>query len=484
MSVIQAQIVKATKWSSITEIVAKLISPITNMILARLLAPEAFGAIATINMVISFAELFTDAGFQKFLIQHEFKNEDALNESTNVAFWTNFSFSIFIWGIIVCFKDFIAELAGNPDLGIGVAIASVAIVIYSFSSIQMARLKRDFDFKTLFYVRIVAAFLPLVVTVPLAFVLKNYWALIIGALCSQIAQGLILLKFSKWRPKLQYSLVCLKEMFAYSMWTMFESVSIWLTSYMGTFIVGNILNDYYLGLYKTSMSTVNAYMAIITAATTPVLFSALSRLQNDETQFKSIFFKFQRLVALFVMPMGAGIYLYRDLVTRILLGVQWLEAADFIGLWGLMSGITIIFSHYNSEVYRSKGKPKISLLVQVLHLVVLIPILIWAANKGFTILYIARSFVRIQLILVGTIVLWFKFNIKPWEVIRNVLPTILGTSVMVAGALVLNRINKGLVWEFVSIVICILIYFTVIMCMKETRKEVLGLIKKFVLRNR
>ena len=62
---------QATKWSSITEILSKLISPIVNIVLARLLAPEAFGIVATITMVISFAEVFTDAGFQKYIIQHE-----------------------------------------------------------------------------------------------------------------------------------------------------------------------------------------------------------------------------------------------------------------------------------------------------------------------------------------------------------------------------------------------------------------------------
>ena len=62
----------ATRWSTFTEIAAKLISPITNMILARLLTPEAFGVVATINMVVSFADIFTDAGFQKFLRLNHF----------------------------------------------------------------------------------------------------------------------------------------------------------------------------------------------------------------------------------------------------------------------------------------------------------------------------------------------------------------------------------------------------------------------------
>ena len=65
----------ATKWSAITEILSKIVTPISNMLLARILAPEAFGIVATITMITSFADVFTDAGFQKYIIQHQFKDE-------------------------------------------------------------------------------------------------------------------------------------------------------------------------------------------------------------------------------------------------------------------------------------------------------------------------------------------------------------------------------------------------------------------------
>ena len=64
------QVVNATKWSSLTELAAKLVAPISTMVLARLLTPDAFGVLVTATMIISFAEIFTDAGFQKYLIQH------------------------------------------------------------------------------------------------------------------------------------------------------------------------------------------------------------------------------------------------------------------------------------------------------------------------------------------------------------------------------------------------------------------------------
>ncbi len=72
--IMDTKIVAAAKWSVITEVLAKLITPLTNIILAHMLAPTAFGILATIMMVISFAEMLADAGFQKFLVQHEFES--------------------------------------------------------------------------------------------------------------------------------------------------------------------------------------------------------------------------------------------------------------------------------------------------------------------------------------------------------------------------------------------------------------------------
>ena len=78
------KVVNATKWSAITEFAAKLISPLSTIILARILTPDAFGVLVTATMVISFAEIFTDAGFQKYIIQHAFDDDESLNKASTV----------------------------------------------------------------------------------------------------------------------------------------------------------------------------------------------------------------------------------------------------------------------------------------------------------------------------------------------------------------------------------------------------------------
>ena len=198
------KILGATKWSAITEIIAKLIVPITNMILARILAPEAFGIIATITMIISFVDMFTDAGFQKILIQYEFKSKEDLNLFANVAFWTNLIISIVLWSLIIIFSDRIAYMVGNNGLGNVIAIACIQLPLTSFSSIQMSIYRRNFDFKTLFAVRIVSILIPFFITIPLAFLGFSYWSLILGNIASHLFNAIILTLKSTWKPRLVY----------------------------------------------------------------------------------------------------------------------------------------------------------------------------------------------------------------------------------------------------------------------------------------
>lgn len=462
---------QATKWSSITEIGTKLIAPLTNMILAHLLAPEVFGVVATLTLVTSFAEIFTDAGFQKYLVQHEFRSEDDLNLSTNVAFWTNLIFSLLIWGGIALFVGPIARLVGSGGYESAIIVMSAEIPLLAFSSIQMARYRRDFDFKNLFVARMAVAAVPLVVTVPAALIFRSHWALVIGTLAKDVLNAVILTARSHWKPRFRYDFGKLKEMISFSLWTMVENVTIWLTSNIGVFIVGMYLSSYYLGLFKTTMATANGYMSIITSATTPVLFSALSRCQDNEDEFKNVFFKFQRMVALLVFPLGFGVFVFRELATGILLGSQWMETADFLGLWFLTSSLTIVFSNYNSEAFRSKGKPRLSILVQVLHLVVLVPVLLWGVEQSYQVLTVSRALVRLELILVSVIIMQFAVRIPCVSILKNVWPPLVSAAVMAAAGAGLRLVSQSFVWEIISVGLCVLVYGGCMLLLPEGRQQ-------------
>lgn len=474
------KIVNATKWSAITEVMAKLVAPISSMVLARLLTPEAFGVVATLNMVIAFAEIFTDAGFQRYLIQHEFKDEQEKDEATNVAFWSNLVMSFILWGVIAIFNEPLATLVGNPGLGHVLVVACVSIPLAAFSSIQMALFKRGLDFKTLFWRRLAIILVPLCVTIPLAFWLRSYWALVIGTIVTNLVNALLLTIKSNWRPRKFYSFARLKEMFSFCTWSIVDSILVWATSYVDIFFIGRALNAYYLGVYKTSIATVGQFTSLITASILPVIMPAISRLQDNIPEMRKTLLKFQKYTSVLLLPIGVGIFLFQDLVTAIMLGNQWTEAAPFIGLWALMEVVTVIFARFCSNVYPAIGKPRISVIVQILHLVVLIPAVIISGQYGFRTLYITRSLVRLELVLVNLIFVYALIKQSPWKMFTNILPELLSCGVMSIVALVLLKVSDNIVISFVWIGMCAIIYFAVLYVSPTDRAVINNLKEKLV----
>ena len=468
----------AAKWSLATEVLVKIISPISQLILARLLAPEAFGMVATVTMVVNFADMFADAGFQKYLVQHEFRDKDDLHANANVAFWTNFGVSVVLWCLIAIFNDPVAAFVGNPSLGIPLMIACLSLPLTSFSSIQMALFHRNLDFKSLMPVRLLSTLLNFGTTLVLAFLGFGYWSLIVGTLVASIVNAVGLTIQSEWKPRFFYSFALLKAMFSFSSWTLLESFTIWLSVWAGTFIVGHFLGSTELGYYKTPITFVGGCFNIITNATTPILFSALSRLQFKREEYVAYLRRFQFVVALLLVPLSAGIFIFREPLVALLLGEQWGASTLMFGLYGLVQGPMVLLSYYSSEMYRSLGKPRISMLAQMLFLVLMTPIMTIAAMKGFDAVVLADAVARIILIIINQVITYFVVGLSFGRTLQALKEPIISTAVMCLFAcLTYAFVSDSWVGIVLDIVGCIVVYFVTCFALPKSRVVLLMLVK-------
>lgn len=461
---------RATKWSLLTEVIARIITPITQLILARLLSPEAFGAVATILMVTSLADMLTEGGFQKFLIQRAVDDQKTLENYANVAFWSSMALSVLFFSVIATFHDSIAQFAGNADLGFALTVAALALPLTVCVSTQTSLFRRAFEYKKVLPVRVGTSLTMLAVAVPLGWLGAEHWALIAGILFSQLLQAVFLTAMSSWKPRFFYSFALLRQMFSMSGWTLLESMSIWASTWAGVFIVGNILTPHELGLYRQPITAVTSMFAIITAATTPILFAALSRVQHEPEQFRRFFLGFQFNVSLFVLPIGVGAFFFRDFLTVAFFGEQWSEAALMFGVWGLSTGFMILFSHYCSEVYRSLGRPKVSLLSQLIYLGIMIPVLYFAALDGFVTLVVASGLVRLVQIAINQALMSRVARIGFLQILLNLHAPLIAVAVMGLVAFWLAPQTEGSwLWSCAGIVLCGLVYGVVCLCFPRPR---------------
>lgn len=456
---IQKKAKKSLKWSTFGEIIGKLITPITTAILSRILAPEIFGITTTMTMVVSFCEIFTDGGFSKYIIQASFKDDTETKQALNVSFWSNFILSILFFICICFFSKPISNFVGNAGYELALIIACIQIPIAAFTSIQTALFRREFLFKKLFYHRVITAILNLIISVPLALLGLSYWAIIIGNLVSSLFGATLLFFTSSWKPKIYFNFAIFKKMFSFSFWNLVESVIIWLCAWSSSFIISNKMNAYYLGIYKNSISMINSLFGIVTSSILPVLFSSLSRLKDDDDAFNNVFYKMQKLVGFIIIPLGTGLFLYRDLATMILFGSQWGDAAIVIGIAGLPKILVIIFSNFASEVYRAKSKPIISTIVQAISLAILIPACLLTSDKDFSIYVLTSSLANLSLVISSFFFLRLYFKIKLSPIFKNILPPLVCSIIMFCCSYGLQQLFHGYWWDLISIIICVIIYF-------------------------
>ena len=232
------------------------------------------------------------------------------------------------------------------------------------------------------------------------------------------------------------------------------------------------MSEYYLGMYKNSISTVNALFSIVTAAVIPVLFVGLSKFQNDNAQFSSFFNSTQRRLAMILIPLGMGVLLYSDLAVWILFGDNWSEAANIVGITAITTALRTIYVSICSDAYRAKAKFKIPLFLQLIDLAILVPACILSAQQGFWTLVYVRAFSKLILIIPEMIVMHKVLNINAIEQLKKTVPIYLSTAVMTVGCLLLQLISRSTVWSFVSIFIAIIIYGAALMAFPSVRTEI------------
>ena len=475
MNSLESKVVTATKWSALTEIASKLVSPVAGMILARLLTPEAYGAVATTTIIISFAELFTDAGFQKYIIQHDFTDDDDRDKSINVAFWSNLVMSLIIWGIIIAFRYPIARLVGSPGLETAIAVACAAIPVAAFSSIQSAIYKRNLNFRVPFIVRMIGLGLTFFVTIPLAFWLRSYWALIINNLIQGLVAAIVFTIYSDWKPSLYYSFRRLKEMFGFCFLITLRSILVWVDKYLDIFLVSNKFNQHILGLYKTSISRPSNILKTVFNPVNSILLPTLSKLQNDIPQLIVAMLKTQKYLGVILIPIGFAIFLYSEPIVLIVWGRQWLESAPLIGIWGLIHTFSLLINHFCANVIVAIKKPIVLVIISSIFTISLIPTVLLSSNYGFKILFIACSLLRIFLIILHLTAIYILTRLTPFKILGNILPELIGCGIMTGITYLLSSYCNTTILQLASMIMCMASYCGFLFTIKSERTIILDL---------
>ena len=150
-----------------------------NLILTRILFPEAFGLMALVTVVLVAAVSFSDVGIYPAILQHKRGNDPAF---LNTA-WT----MQIIRGVILCVTIiFLAEPLSRfydaPQLANLLLVSAFVPLIQGFTATRFATARREIQLERIVVLELSAQLMGILVMISLSLWLQSVWGLVIGTL--------------------------------------------------------------------------------------------------------------------------------------------------------------------------------------------------------------------------------------------------------------------------------------------------------------
>ena len=284
--------ISSVKWSALTEVVSRAVTPLTFVILARILTPQDFGVLAIAQIAISFCYLFWDAGLQKALIQ----TREPLKKAANVVFWINLALGLVIYAVLFATAPLLAVFFKCPAACAVLQVLGLQIIVGSLTTVQQSLFLRNFDFKLLFWVRLATAAIPALVSIPLAYLGYGVWALVSSSLVGAFINLVIVWVRSSWRPQFCFDTGIARKMANFGSWIVLDSLVGWFISQGDAVVVGRFLGVKELGIYRTGRNILDILFGLTLNSIYPILYPAFSALHGDKDALRSFLHKTNRVI--------------------------------------------------------------------------------------------------------------------------------------------------------------------------------------------
>ncbi|CAN0598057.1 unnamed protein product, partial [Ectocarpus sp. 12 AP-2014] len=161
---------------------------VSNLILTRLLFPEAFGLMALVQVVLSGVTLFSDFGFRDSVVQDSRgEDPDFLNTT-----WTLQILRGLVLGLAVVLLAYpVANFYEEPLLGDILLLVAIVPIFQGLNSTNIMTADRQLTLGRLTFLMIGAQVFGLIMTVSLAWWLHSVWALAIGNIATALALAVL-----------------------------------------------------------------------------------------------------------------------------------------------------------------------------------------------------------------------------------------------------------------------------------------------------
>jgi len=363
---INRQVAIGTLWMLLQRIVVRGIGLVSMMILARILVPEDYGLIAIAMSMYSLLEMLAAFGFDVVLVKKKVVERDDYNSA-----WTARLLVYTVLAIIfVSSAGLMSEFYNDIRLTPIIYALGFNMILSGLENIALVDFRRELEFDKEFKLQLYIKLFGFFVTIPLAFILQNYWALVIGNVASKLISLILGYVLRPYSPRICFSKI--REILNFSKWLLFMNITQFSRKQLPNVLLGKTVSSEAVGIWSICSQLSNDVTQALIASMNRPVYSGFSKLAYSPNLLGRNFLELSGIQILFILPLGFGVSVTSEFVVKVALGSKWLNTIEPLSFMAVAVSVSSVAS-ICQYIYLVKDKPQLTFFLSFIGLAIFAP---------------------------------------------------------------------------------------------------------------
>jgi O-antigen/teichoic acid export membrane protein len=336
---LRAKVARGGAWVGGASIAEQASRFARNMILTRLLAPSAFGAMAIVMSSSAIVGTLIDVGQKAAVVQNPKGAEKAY---LNAAWWLGMGRALSTYLVIFAIAPWVSRFYGNAELSALLRVGLLSTLLEGAMSPRSILPQKEMKFGRWAVISNGGAICGVVFTVILSFVFRNVWALAIGFCSENAIRCLLSYILCPGLPSLGLDRQAARDLLKFSKGIFGLSFMTLIFTRTDIFVLGKLYSPTVLGLYTMAVFLVQTPSTFITNALGQTLLPTFSHVQEDRERINRILLEVTSWLIMLGLPVVVMIWLCGPSLLRILYGVRYVAVAGPLAVASAVVFVTIL----------------------------------------------------------------------------------------------------------------------------------------------